>query len=492
MSALIDIANLLGGASKEAAAIRQERHDQETEGYTRSMSILQNLISDPQVRPEIKDEATQVGMDVLMESLGYKNQKSSAKGGLRKALDAFVGQEPPAYQNKIKGIGKGNSKSVVGGMQPQPQAGQAGPPMGGPPPMASAGLTPGGQIGQPAEAPPAQGGIPPGAMAPPANGLRYSQAEIDAHDLAKQHALLDMQTQSQIKAKTAENQAVAPFDIGGIQKGDSFDARLIPVLDAQIRANHPDVVTHEMRDASGNSHILFLDKNNQSILGSVNLGQVSVGDQTELNQKVDAYTAKEGHRPDQGTIEKWAKDIRQESSDMVLARSLALVDARKQSSSDLADLRTSRSEVGKSFEPLRDAITRYNVMKRIKDNIAKSPAPGADDMVLLSNHIAMTFGEVKGARLGKDLIEAHLKARDLPDNVRVAAERVLHGDQLSPAQREEFLGLAKDKLDELKASYERTKILWQYSPPGDDKFFQEPATAGGLDEALDKAFGKQK
>lgn len=76
----------------------------------------------------------------------------------------------------------------------------------------------------------------------------------------------------------------------------------------------------------------------------------------------------------------------------------------------------------------------------------QSKAPGADDMVLLSNHIAMTFGGVKGARTGRDMIEAHLKARSLPDSLAAAAERVLNGGQLTPGQREEFLNLAKSNV----------------------------------------------
>lgn len=94
---------------------------------------------------------------------------------------------------------------------------------------------------------------------------------------------------------------------------------------------------------------------------------------------------------------------------------------------------------------LASAEKMLNVMQDTYNRVSsgQSQAPGADDMVLLSNHLAMTFGGVKGARTGKDLIEAHLKARSLPDALAAAAERVLSGGQLTPGQRQEFVELAK-------------------------------------------------
>lgn len=91
-----------------------------------------------------------------------------------------------------------------------------------------------------------------------------------------------------------------------------------------------------------------------------------------------------------------------------------------------------------------------DTLNRIKSG--KSTAIGADDMNLLSSHIAMTFGTVKGARTGKDLIEAHMKARDLGDAMQVLMEKVTNGGQLSPGQREEFAHLAQQRVEEMRNS----------------------------------------
>lgn len=96
------------------------------------------------------------------------------------------------------------------------------------------------------------------------------------------------------------------------------------------------------------------------------------------------------------------------------------------------------------YRSMQDTLTRIES--------GKSSAPGADDMVLLSNHIAMTFGTVKGARTGKDLIEAHLRARSLPDNLAVMYSRLANGEQLTPGQRREFVELASRRVNELKQS----------------------------------------
>lgn len=104
-----------------------------------------------------------------------------------------------------------------------------------------------------------------------------------------------------------------------------------------------------------------------------------------------------------------------------------------------------------------DLVAAERLLHTMKDTLSRiesgqSSAPGADDMVLLSNHIAMTFGGVKGARTGRDLIEAHLKARSLPDSLAAAAERVMNGGQLTPGQRKEFVDLANRRVEEIRNS----------------------------------------
>lgn len=68
---------------------------------------------------------------------------------------------------------------------------------------------------------------------------------------------------------------------------------------------------------------------------------------------------------------------------------------------------------------------------------------GPESMQFVSNHIAMTFGGVKGARVGRDLIEAHIKARDLDQATEAAAQRVLAGGVITFQQAQQMMGTSK-------------------------------------------------
>ena len=59
---------------------------------------------------------------------------------------------------------------------------------------------------------------------------------------------------------------------------------------------------------------------------------------------------------------------------------------------------------------------------------------GAQSMVALSTHLATTFGNVKGARITKDMIQEHLGARGVSDRALVALQKFTNGDVLSPEQ----------------------------------------------------------
>lgn len=101
-----------------------------------------------------------------------------------------------------------------------------------------------------------------------------------------------------------------------------------------------------------------------------------------------------------------------------------------------------------------DAERLYNTMNETLDRIesGQSKAIGADDMVLLSNHIAMTFGNVKGARTGTEIIEAHRDAIAADERISRAVNQVMNGAQLTADQRHEFVDLARRRVDEIKRS----------------------------------------
>jgi hypothetical protein len=63
---------------------------------------------------------------------------------------------------------------------------------------------------------------------------------------------------------------------------------------------------------------------------------------------------------------------------------------------------------------------------------------GAQSMQMLSQHIATTFGKVKGNRLNKDMIQAHLHARSISDEMEVAVNKLYNGGELSASQWDAF------------------------------------------------------
>jgi len=84
----------------------------------------------------------------------------------------------------------------------------------------------------------------------------------------------------------------------------------------------------------------------------------------------------------------------------------------------------------KSFDMMDHAYQEYlNAKAQGKDL-----PTGAQSMVALSTHLATTFGNVKGARITKDMIQEHLGARGVSDKALVAFQRLTNGDVLSPDQ----------------------------------------------------------
>lgn len=126
--------------------------------------------------------------------------------------------------------------------------------------------------------------------------------------------------------------------------------------------------------------------------------------------------------------------------------------------------------VTKVFSDYEDSVSRLDSMNRDMAELAKKPKnEGSFDMDLLANHIAITMGGVKGMRVGKDIIEQHMRARDLPADVEVAANKVLNGRLLDPKQRKNFIELAKGRVDEAKRKYDDTKDEFGITTAGDAK-----------------------
>jgi hypothetical protein len=85
----------------------------------------------------------------------------------------------------------------------------------------------------------------------------------------------------------------------------------------------------------------------------------------------------------------------------------------------------------KSFKMAQNAYAEYQA--------AGGHLPtGAQGMLMLSQHLSTTFGNVKGARVTKDMIQEHLGARGVSDSALTAIQRLTNGDPLSPDQWKAF------------------------------------------------------
>jgi hypothetical protein len=92
------------------------------------------------------------------------------------------------------------------------------------------------------------------------------------------------------------------------------------------------------------------------------------------------------------------------------------------------------NDVEKSYQMMNNA---YNDYKAAAAKGQELPT-GAESMLALSTHLSTTFGNVKGSRVTKDMIEHHLGARSVPDSAVVAVQRLTNGDVLSPDQWDAF------------------------------------------------------
>lgn len=133
-----------------------------------------------------------------------------------------------------------------------------------------------------------------------------------------------------------------------------------------------------------------------------------------------------------------------------------------------------------------DAIDADSRVQRMIDDIqsasnaelnpAKFPdGAGAFDMDLLSQHIALTFGAIKGGVRSKAMIDEHRDAVSLLERVKRAYQGGAHGSQLTPGQRANFLKLGQiaqkaawDKYDDLR------KTIQGYQPLEQQQFDLQP------------------
>jgi hypothetical protein len=100
----------------------------------------------------------------------------------------------------------------------------------------------------------------------------------------------------------------------------------------------------------------------------------------------------------------------------------------------------------KAWGEVGDSVARLEQMKRLASEAATSPNPGAADMALLFNHMAMTGGNVSGMRMGEQITQDHMRARGIPEEIGLLYNKLASGAQLSPEQRQNFVKLGEDQV----------------------------------------------
>lgn len=128
------------------------------------------------------------------------------------------------------------------------------------------------------------------------------------------------------------------------------------------------------------------------------------------------------------------------------------------------------------------------ILKDVESRGQKGPLGGGpylngpESMQFLANHVAMTLGGIKGVRPGRDLIEAHVKARDLDQATEALAQQVLAGGVITYSQAQQMLGTTAVNRKTIWRQAKQTAE--QYGVPDAVKL---PSDIGGGEPPTDKS-----
>jgi hypothetical protein len=111
--------------------------------------------------------------------------------------------------------------------------------------------------------------------------------------------------------------------------------------------------------------------------------------------------------------------------------------------------------VAKAYETYNGAQERYNVMQKSYVDAMKGNQQAM--LNLLANHIGMTMGLQKGARITQAIYSEALQSAPYLERVEAHFDKdgYLSGVVLTPEQMNQMMPLAKDRLDEDKAAWDR-------------------------------------
>lgn len=118
-------------------------------------------------------------------------------------------------------------------------------------------------------------------------------------------------------------------------------------------------------------------------------------------------------------------------------------------------------EVGKAFSTYQDSQSRYNIMQQNYKNATNSNDQQAM-LSLLANHLGMTMGLAKGARINQAIIREAEQSRPWLQGMASKFDKdgYLSGVTLTPTQMDQMITLAHDRLGEDLRKYQAMKQFY--------------------------------
>jgi hypothetical protein len=209
----------------------------------------------------------------------------------------------------------------------------------------------------------------------------------------------------------------------------------------QLHANAVDKALREGRDPSQDPTVQRLADSITSLQREASPKSPTSAIEKLKTQLADAFD--EGDTQEVKRLQAKLKVI-----DPFAAERLAITVRGQNLAQDRAETTASRQAIRQHDKdyvlPAENVEKSYQMMQHAYDEYQAATAQGkqlptgAQSMLALSTHLATTFGNVKGSRVTKDMIEHHLGARGISDKAQVAIQKLTNGDVLSPDQWNAF------------------------------------------------------
>ncbi len=197
--------------------------------------------------------------------------------------------------------------------------------------------------------------------------------------------------------------------------------------------------------------------------------------QTKRAEDARATAALSGAERDR----KLARDQQEKNHQEVMAATAANR-AANESNKDKASAMKERQEVAKIYADPLQSSERYNIMTSNLEKALPESEGGKNDqqaqLSLLANHLGMTMGLQKGARLTKDIINEAAKSQPWVAGIKAKFDKdgYLSGLTLGPDQMKSMVDLARERYRE---DVMKARSLGKYAGAEDDGPDRTPSTS---------------